>query len=273
MSSDVAALEPPRWWVPLRLRELWKARELLYFLAWRDVKVRYAQASLGAAWAILQPVLMMAILSIFLGRLAKVPSAGLPYPLFVFSGIVPWTVFANAVGAATDSLVLSANMVSKVYFPRLVLPLGALISWLPDLGIATALLVTISAVYGHGPHLAIVLLPVFAFALMLTAASVGVWLSALNVTYRDVRHAVPFVLQTWLFASPVVYPSSIVPDRFQVLYGLNPMAGVIEGFRWSLLGGHLRTGMLLASTAVTTVVLCSGLYYFRRTEQFFADRI
>jgi lipopolysaccharide transport system permease protein len=267
-------IEPPRGWARLGLRELWAHRDLLYFLTWRDIKVRYAQASMGIAWAVLQPLLMMVIFTIFLGRLAKVPSAGLPYPVFALSGLVPWTYFANSVTSATESLTANANVVSKVYFPRLLVPFAALLSWLPDLAIASVLLVVLMSIYGIVPAATIVLLPVFAAFAVLAAASVGIWLSALNVSYRDVRYATPFIVQLWLFATPVVYPASLVPEQWRALYGLNPMAGVVEGFRWSLFGGGAPMwGLMGVSLAVTVALFVGGLYWFRRVEHRFSDVI
>ena len=267
-------IEPPRGWKHLGLDELWHHRDLLYFLAWRDIKVRYSQASMGIAWALLQPLLMMAIFTVFLGRLAKVPSDGIPYPVFAFSGLVSWTYFANAVSTATESLVASSNLVSKVYFPRLLVPLAALLSWLPDLAIASLLLVALMLIYGIVPAATIALLPVFALFAVLAAASVSTWLSALNVSYRDVRYAVPFVVQLWLFATPVVYPASLVPERWRPLFGLNPMAGVVEGFRWALFRAEPPMwGLMGISLAVTLALFVGGLYWFRRVEHRFADVI
>lgn len=267
-------MTPPRRWSPLDLRDLWSHRDLVYFLAWRDVKVRYAQASIGVAWAILQPLLMMVVFTVFLGKLARVPSDGIAYPVFAFSGLLPWTYFANATSTATESLVTSANMVSKVYFPRLAVPLAALLSWLPDLTAATGILILMMLVYGLTPAWTVILLPVLALYALLAAASVSVWLSALNVAYRDVRYAVPFLIQLWLFATPVVYPASLVPERFRAWFGLNPMAGVVEGFRWALLGRDGPPLALMAvSASVSLVVLVAGLYYFRRMEHGFADVI
>ncbi|MDQ3896147.1 MAG: ABC transporter permease [Actinomycetota bacterium] len=273
-AQPVVVVAPSTGWAALRLGDLWSHRDLLYFLAWRDVKVRYTQAALGAAWAVVQPLLMMAVFSIFLGRLAKVPSDGVPYPVFVFCGLVAWTYFANAVSTATESLVSSANLISKVYFPRLVMPLAALVSWLPDLAIASVILVGLMLLYGLTPAWTVVLLPLFAGAAVLAAASVSVWLSALNVAYRDVRYAVPFLIQLGLFATPVIYPASIVPDNLRLLYGLNPMAGVVEGFRWALLGhGDAPIDLIAVSAATSTLLLVGGLFYFRRVEQGFADVI
>jgi lipopolysaccharide transport system permease protein len=267
-------IEPPRGWARLGLGELWQHRDLLYFLTRRDIKVRYAQASMGIAWAVLQPLLMMVIFTIFLGRLAKVPSAGLPYPVFALSGLVPWTYFANAVSSSTESLTANANVVSKVYFPRLLVPFAALLSWLPDLAIASVLLVVLMLIYGIVPAATIVLLPIFGLFAVLAAASVGTWLSALNVSYRDVRYAVPFVIQLWLFATPVVYPASLVPKQWRALYGLNPMAGVVEGFRWALFGDIAPMwGLMAVSLVVTLALFVGGLYWFRRVEHRFSDVI
>ena len=273
-APPVVVIAPAKGWAALRLGELWTSRDLLYFLAWRDVKVRYTQAAMGVAWAVVQPLLMMAVFSVFLGRLANVPSDGVPYPVFVFCGLVVWTYFANALATATESLVSSANLVSKVYFPRLLMPLAALLSWLPDLAIAAVILVVIMLFYGLVPAATVVLLPLFVAGAVLAAAGVGVWLSALNVAYRDVRYAVPFMIQIGLFASPVVYPASLVPDHLRLLYGLNPMAGVVEGFRWALLGrGDAPLGLMAVSAATALVLLVSGLFYFRRVEHGFADVI
>ena len=267
-------IKPPSGWAGLHLPELWKSKELLYFLAWRDIKVRYTQAALGVAWAVLQPLLMMTIFSVFLGRLAKIPSDGVPYPVFALAGLVPWTFFSNAVGEATNSVVASANLVSKIWFPRLVLPAAALVSWLPDLSIASFLVVGMMLIFHLTPPLTALLLPLFAAYALLAAASVSVWLAALNVRYRDVRYAVPFVIQLWLFATPVAYPASIVPHRFRLLLGLNPMTGVVEGFRWALLGQRQPPwGLMAVSGLVSLIVLVSGMYYFRRSESGFADVI
>lgn len=270
----IVVITPARGWRALDLGDLWHHRDLLYFIAWRDVKVRYAQAAIGVAWAVLQPLLMMLVFTVFLGRLAKVPSDGLPYPVFALGGLVPWTYFANATAGATESLVSSSNMVSKVYFPRLVIPLGAVLSWLPDLFVSSTILVTVMLVYGITPTWTVILLPVFAAFAVLAAASVSVWLSALNVAYRDVRYAVPFIIQVWLFGTPVVYPASLIPDQYRILYGINPMAGVVEGFRWAVVGGASPPWSLMTVSAVMAgLLLVAGLYNFRRVEHGFADVI
>ena len=270
----LVVIEPPHGWQRLGVRDLWLHRDLMFFLAWRDIKVRYAQAYLGVAWALLQPLLMMVIFTIFIGRLTKLPLEGIPYSVFVFSGLVPWTYFANAVGGATESLVVSSNLVSKVYFPRLAVPVGALLAWVPDLIIASVMLLGLMLLFGVVPAATSLLIPLFGVFAILAAASISTWLSALNVTYRDVRYAVPFIIQLWLFATPVIYPASLVPERWQFLFGLNPMAGVVEGFRWALFGAESPMwGMMSVSAIVTLVLFIGGLYNFRRVEHRFADVI
>jgi lipopolysaccharide transport system permease protein len=253
--------------------EFWMYRELLYFFTWRDVKVRYKQTVLGAGWAVLQPFLMMVVFAVFLGRLAHVPSEGIPYPIFAYSALVPWTLFASSLTGASNSLVDAANLVSKVYFPRLILPIAAASSYLLDFLIAFALLVAMMFFYGIRPTTAIVWIPVLTAFAFLAANSVGILFAAVNVRYRDVKYAVPFIAQLWLFATPVAYPASIVPERFRVLVGLNPMAGVVEGFRWALLGTRRPSGLITVSIAVTLVLLTVGLSYFHHTERTFADWI
>ena len=265
-------ITPSRGWTSLQLRALWEYRELLYFLAWRDIKVRYKQTVLGAAWAIIQPLFTMVVFSIFFGRLAKIPSDGIPYPIFAYCALLPWSYFAGALDRAGNSLVGDANLLKKVYFPRLVVPISATIAGLLDFAIAFVLLIAMMIFYGITPTPAVWLLPFFLLLALATSLGVGLWLSALNVQYRDVRYTIPFLTQFWLFASPVVYPSSLVPEQWRVLYGLNPMAGVIEGFRWALLGTRSGPGPMLAvSVLVTIVLLISGAYYFRRMEKTFAD--
>lgn len=265
---------PPRAWVPLDLGALWRYRELLYFLAWRDIKVRYQQTVLGIAWAIIQPVFMAVIFSIFLGRLAGIPSDGLPYPLFVYSGLVVWQLFALALAESTGSVVTNASLITKVYFPRLVIPLASVGVGLVDSLIASSVLVGLLAYYRVPLGPALLAAPLFLLLAALTALAVGIWLAALNVQYRDVRYTTTFLIQLWLFATPVVYPSSLVPEMWRPLLGLNPMAGVVEGFRWAVLGqGVLPLGVIATSTATTAVVLLGGLYYFRRMEQSFADTV
>jgi lipopolysaccharide transport system permease protein len=254
------------------LKDLWEYRELLYFLVWRDVKVRYKQTVLGAAWAIIQPFFTMVVFSIFFGRLAKIPSDGIPYPIFAYCALLPWQLFAHALTESGNSLVASQNLITKVYFPRLVIPLSAVLAGIVDFGIAFVVLLGMMAYYGITPTVAVATLPLFLLLALGTALGVGLWLSALNVQYRDVRHTIPFLAQFWLFATPVVYPASLVPEFWRPLFGLNPMAGVVEGFRWALLGTAQSPGPLLAvSVAVVFALLVGGLYYFRRMEKTFAD--
>jgi lipopolysaccharide transport system permease protein len=278
-SEPVAALPPPitiirpsRGWSALNLADIWAHRELLYFLIWSDLKLRYKQTSLGAIWAVLQPFLTMIVYSVFLGRLARVPSDGIAYPVFVYTALVPWTFFANALTQSSLSLIRYEKVITKVYFPRLIIPIAAVAAGLVDLGIAFVLLVGIVLYYGIMPGVAIVLLPLFVLLATVTALAVSLWLSALNVQYRDVRYTVPFITQVWMFVTPVIYSSKLIPERWHALYGLNPMAGVVEGFRWSLLGqDNPSFSILMTSAAVTSVILVGGLYYFRRLERTFAD--
>jgi homopolymeric O-antigen transport system permease protein len=265
-------IRPSRGWVSLRLGELWEYRELLYFLVWRDVKVRYKQTALGAAWAILQPVMTMLVFSLFFGRLAKLPSDGIPYPVFVFAALLPWQLFAYALSESANSLVVSQNLIKKVYFPRLVVPIASVLAGLVDFAISFVVLLGLMAYYGIRPTAAIAALPLFILLVVASALSVGLWLSALNVQFRDVRYVIPFLTQFWMFATPVAYPSSLVPEKWRALFGLNPMAGVVEGFRWALLGKSTSPGPLLwVSIAAVVVLLIGGLMYFRRMESTFAD--
>jgi homopolymeric O-antigen transport system permease protein len=265
-------IDPPTRWTAIGFRELWDYRELLYFLTWRDINVRYKQTALGAAWAIIQPVFMMVVFSLFFGRLARVPSDGIPYPIFTFCALLPWQLFAHALTESSNSLVANERLITKVYFPRLAVPLSAVLGGLVDFVIAFVILLVMMAYYRILPSWAIVLLPTFILLAIATAFGVGLWLSALNVQYRDVRYTINFLIQFWLFATPVAYPSSIVPGRWRILYGLNPMAGVVEGFRWALLDKSDPPGaMLWVSVAVVILILSGGLFYFRRMEQRFAD--
>jgi lipopolysaccharide transport system permease protein len=271
-STPSLRIDPPSRWTSVGFRELWEYRELLYFLTWRDVKVRYKQTVLGAAWAIIQPVFMMVVFSLFFGKLAKVPSDGIPYPVFTFCALLPWQLFAHGVAESSNSLVGNQNLITKVYFPRLVIPLSAVLSGLVDFVIAFIVLLALIFWYGIIPGWPIITLPAFVLLAICTALAVGLWLSALSVQYRDVRYLINFILQFWLFATPVVYPSTIVPEKWRVLYGLNPMAGVVEGFRWALLGKSSALGSILwVSVGVVAVILVGGIYYFRRMEQEFAD--
>jgi lipopolysaccharide transport system permease protein len=270
--APVVRIEPSEGWVSLKLGELWKYRELLYFLIWRDVKVRYKQTLLGAAWAILQPLFTMIVFSIFFGRLAKIPSDGLPYPLFSFAALVPWTFFSHGLAHSSNSLVTNSNLVKKIYFPRLIIPVASVSAGLVDLAIALLVLLVMMGVYGVAPTANVLWLPLFLLLALATALGVGTWLAALNVKYRDVRHTVPFLVQFWLFATPIAYPSSLLPEPWRTLYGLNPMAGVVEGFRWALLGTDTAPGpIILLSSLVALVLLVSGVFYFRRVERTFAD--
>jgi lipopolysaccharide transport system permease protein len=270
----VQRIVPARGWTSLGLRELWQYRELLYFLTWRDVKVRYKQTALGAAWAVIQPFCTMLVFSIFFGRLAGVPSDGVPYPIFSFAALVPWTFFANALAQSADSLVGSASLVRKVYFPRLAIPVASVMGGVVDFVIAFAILLLMMVWYGIAPTSHIVWLPAFLLLAFVTALGVGLWLSALNVQFRDVRYVVPFVVQFWLFVTPIAYPSSLLSEPWKTVYGLNPMAGVVEGFRWALVGTNTPPGPMLAvSTAAAVVLMVGGAYYFRRMERTFADLI
>jgi lipopolysaccharide transport system permease protein len=270
----VTVIRPKSGWVALNLRELWSYRELGYFFVWRDLKVRYKQTVFGALWAVIQPFMLMVVFSLFLGGIGGIAPAGVPYPLFAFAGLVPWTLFSQSLVGSSDSLVGASNLLQKVYFPRLLLPVAATGAYLVDFAIALVVLGLLMVYFGVLPTLqAFWLLPLAALAVV-TALSVGIWLAAVNVRYRDVRHAVPFLVQVWLFASPVAYSADVVPARWQWLYQLNPMAGVLEGFRWALLGvGEPPLGQILVSTVVTVAVLVSGLVYFRRVERTFADVI
>ena len=254
-------------------RELWTYRELLYFLVWRDIKVRYKQTALGAGWAILQPMLTMGVFAVFLGRLAKVPSDGLPYPLFAFAGLIPWTYFATAVSSGSASIVASQQLISKVYFPRLLIPLASAVTPLVDAAIALATLVPLLIWFHVVPGPALVWVPAFAVLAVATAFATALWLATLTVEFRDVRYLVPFVVQFWMFATPVAYPASLVPARWRLLYGLNPMTGVVEGFRWTLVGGPPPGPLAAVSALVVAVLLAAGLGFFRRSEGTFADVI
>jgi lipopolysaccharide transport system permease protein len=265
-------IAPSKGWVPLKLGELWEYRELLYFLMWRDVKVRYKQTALGAAWAIIQPFLTMVVFSIFFGRLGKMPSDGIPYPIFAFTALVPWGFFANGLSQSSNSLVGSSHLITKVYFPRLIVPLGSVFSGIVDFLVAFAVLLAMMLYYGMLPSINVLWLPLFVLLALVTSLGVGLWLSALNVEYRDVRYIVPFITQFWLFATPIAYPSSLLHEPWRTIYGLNPMVGVVEGFRWALLRTNTAPGPLIAvSASAALVILISGAFYFRRMEKTFAD--
>ena len=265
-------IEPPRGWIPLNLRDLWEYRELLYFLAWRDIKVRYKQTVLGASWAILQPFFTMVVFSLFFGELAGIPSEGVPYPIFSYVALVPWQFFANGLTSSADSIVSSANLIRKVYFPRLVIPSAAIGSGLVDFGLAFLVLLGMMAFYGIVPTVNVLWLPLLLLLALVTSLGAGLWLTAMNVQFRDVRYAVPFLVNAWMFATPIAYPSSLLEEPWRTLYGINPMAGVVEGFRWALLATDTQPGsMVLVSAVVAVVMLVSGAYYFRRMEKTFAD--
>jgi lipopolysaccharide transport system permease protein len=272
--QHVLRIEPSRGWVSLKLGELWEYRELLYFLTWRDIKVRYKQTALGAAWAVIQPLFTMVVFSLFFGKLAGVPSDGIPYPIFSFAALVPWTFFANGVTQSSNSLVSSANLIKKVYFPRLAIPIATILSGVIDFAIAFGMLMGMMGWYGIYPGLNALWLPALLVLAVVTSLGVGLWLTALNVHYRDVKYVVPFLTQLWMFATPVAYSSSLLNGYplGKLLYGLNPMVGVIEGFRWALLGTATRPGpMILVSAVSAFAVLMTGLFYFRRMEKSFAD--
>jgi len=270
--GPVSEIAPSRGWGALKLRELWAYRELLYFLVWRDIKVRYKQTALGAAWAIIQPFFTMVVFSVFFGSLAKMPSDGIPYPIFAFAALVPWTFFANGLTQASNSLVGNSALIKKVYFPRLAIPIAGVLSNLVDFALAFVVLLLMMVYFKLWPTVAILWLPLLLLLAFVTALGVGLWFSALNVEFRDVRYVVPFLTQFWMFATPVAYPSSLLHEPWRTLYGLNPMAGVVEGFRWALLGNANAPGPLIwASAAAALVILVSGAFYFRRMERTFAD--
>jgi lipopolysaccharide transport system permease protein len=268
----ITILQPSRGFARLRLKELWDYRELAYFLAWRDIKVRYKQTAIGVVWAILQPLTMMLVFTLFFGKLAKIPSDGLPYPLFAYAGLLPWQVFSRSLSESANSLVTEQRLITRVYFPRLLVPLSSVMAALVDFAIASVLLVGMMLAYGIMPSLVIVWLPLFIVLMMATALGIGFWLSALNLEYRDVRYVLPFLTQLWLFLTPVVYPTSLVPEQWQPLYSLNPMVGVIEGFRWALFGvGDGPSSTLVVSSLMALTLLASGMLFFHWRERTFAD--
>ncbi len=272
MTSRLVRIEPTTGRASLKLNTLWEYRELLYFLVWRDVKVRYKQTVLGAAWAVIQPFFTMVVFSIFLGRLAKVPSDGIPYPIFSYAALVPWTFFANGVTQSSNSLVESANLIRKIYFPRLAIPISAVSSGALDFVLAFGMLLVMMAYYGMAPTMNVLWLPLFLLLAMVTSLGVGLWISALNVQYRDFRYIVTFLVQIWMFATPVAYPSSLLEEPWQSIYGLNPMAGVVTGFRWALVGtASIPPGMVMLSALAALTILVSGAFYFRSLEARFAD--
>ncbi len=270
----VIEIEPSRGWEALDLRGVWEYRELVWFLIWRDIKVRYKQASLGIAWAVIQPVMTMLVFTLIFGRLAQLPSDGLPYPVFTFTALLPWQLFSGALTGSSNSVVNSASLISKVYFPRLVIPIASVMATLVDFSISFGVLLGLMAWYGISLRLAVVVLPLLVMLALTIALAVGLWASALNVRYRDVRHVMPFVVQFWLLASPVAYSTSLITTpMWRAVYSLNPMVGVIEGFRWAVLGSTPPSVLVVPSVLVTAVLFAGGLFFFRRTEASFADVI
>jgi len=268
----VTYIRPSKGWISLNLRELWEYRDLFYFLIWRDIKVRYKQTVLGAAWAVLQPFFTMVVFSIFFGRLAGIPSDGVPYPIFSYAALVPWQFFANGLNNSSNSLVGSSNLIKKVFFPRLIIPISAVLSGIVDFFLAFIVLLLMMVFYGITPTRNIIWLPALLLLAFITSLGFGLWFSALNVQFRDVRYTLPFIIQAWLFMTPIAYPASLLQEPWLTLYALNPMAGVVEGFRWALLNTDTQPGwMVFVSAVVAMVVLVGGLYYFRRMEKTFAD--
>lgn len=272
---ELTVIRPEKGWSTLNLRDLWRYRELIYFMTWRDLKVRYKQTLLGAGWAILRPVLTMVVFSIFFGELAKVPSDGIPYPIFTFTALLPWELFVSALSQASRSLVQNTHMVTKIYFPRLILPISSILAGLVDFLVAFLVLIGMMIYYKITPTVNVWTLPLFLLLALITALGVGFWLSAMNVLYRDVNYVTPFLTQFWLFITPIAYPVSIIPEKWRLLYALNPMSGVVDGFRWALLGNTQSAPgpMLILSSIIAVVVLISGMYYFRRMERQFADMV
>jgi len=272
IQAHAILIRPSRGWASLRLSELWEYRELLYFLVWRDIKVRYKQTVLGASWAVIQPFFTMVVFSLFFGRLAKIPSDGIPYPIFSYAALVPWAFFANGLNQASNSLVGNSNLIKKVYFPRIAMPIAAVLGGVVDFILAFIMLIGMVLYFGMVPTVNVVWLPFFLLLAFVTSLGASLWLSAMYVQYRDVRHIIPFLTQIWLFATPIAYPSSLLPEPWRTIYGINPMVGVVEGFRWALLG--TQTGpqaMIIVSSLVALLLLFSGTFYFRRMERTFAD--
>jgi lipopolysaccharide transport system permease protein len=268
----VIRIEPSKGWVSLKLTELWEYRELLYFLVWRDIKVRYKQTVLGGAWAIIQPFFTMVVFSLFFGKLAKMPSDGIPYPIFSYAALVPWSFFANGLNQASNSLVGNSNLIQKVYFPRMSMPIASVCGGFVDFVLAFIMLIGMIFYYGMVPTINVIWLPFFLMLAFITSLGASLWLSAMYVQFRDVRHIIPFLTQIWLFATPIVYPSSLLSEPWRTLYGINPMVGVVEGFRWALLGTHTAPGsIIIVSSFAAMGLLISGAFYFRRMERTFAD--
>jgi lipopolysaccharide transport system permease protein len=270
----ILRIQPSKGWVPLKIGELIEYRELIYFLIWRNVKARYKQTVLGASWAIIQPIMTMVVFSLFFGRLAKVPSDNVPYPIFSFAGLVPWTFFANSLDLASKSLVGNAQLITKVYFPRLVIPISTVLSGVVDFAVAFLVLLVMMLYYGMIPTVRIFYLPLFLLLALITSLGVSLWLSALSVEYRDVPYVTPFIVQFWLFATPIAYSSRLLSNGWRTLYGLNPMVGVVEGFRWALLDTNTGPGpVIIVSALAALIILVGGAFYFRRLERTFADRV
>lgn len=266
--------EPTHGWLSLRLREIWHYRELLYFLTWRDVMIRYKQTALGVAWAVLQPLITMVIFSVIFGQLANLPSDGIPYPVFSFAALLPWGLFSSALQRAGTSLVANSNLITKVFFPRLVIPISAVAAGFLDFLISFFVLLGLMLIYRVNFTWMILTIPLFTLLAIFTALAVSLWLSALNVQYRDVQHLIPFLIQAWMYASPVAYSAGLIPTGpWRIIYGLNPLAGVIQGFRWALLGASPPDELLIVSVVIVLILLVTGLYYFRRMERTFADVI
>ena len=267
-------IEPSKGWVSLKLKELWEYRELLYFLTWRDIKVRYKQSILGASWAIIQPFFTMVVFSIFFGQLAKIPSDGIPYPIFSYTALVPWAFFSNGLNQASNSLVSSSNLIKKIYFPRLAMPIASVLGGFVDFALAFIMLIGMMFYYDMGLGINIFWLPFFLILAFVTSLGTSLWLSAMYVQFRDVRHIIPFLTQIWLFATPIAYPSSLLSEPWRTIYGINPMAGVVEGFRWALLASGQTPGpIIIVSSFAALILLISGAFYFRRMEKDFADVI
>jgi len=274
LDREIIILRPPSGWGALNLKDLWRYRELIYFLTWRDLKVRYKQTALGALWAILQPFLSMVVFSIFFGGLLKVSSGDVPYPIFSYTGLLPWIMFSKALTDASRSLVVNRNMITKVYFPRMVIPMSPIFASMVDFAIAFVILLGMMFFYRITPTTAVWTLPLFLILALVTALGVGLWLSSLNVIYRDIGYILPFLTQLWFYVTPIVYSATIVPEQWRIIYALNPMVGVVEGFRWALLGTDTAPGPIVAVSALISVLLLiTGMYYFRRMERNFADLV
>lgn len=267
----VMIIRPSKGWIPHDLKELWDYRDLIYFFSWRDIKLRYKQTALGFSWAIIQPFLAMVVFTLFFGNLAKVPSDGVPYPIFAYAALLPWTLFSEGMTRSTNSMVLNSNIIKKVYFPRLILPISGILSPIVDFVIAFTILVGMIIYYGIYPTMNVIWLPAFLLLAIITSLGIGIWLTALNAMYRDFQYIVPFLVQIWMYASPVVYSASIVPSKYQILYALNPMAGVIEGFRWAILGTEAPSIIILVSALISILLLVTGVLYFTHIEKTLSD--